>query len=390
MGFAGPAIRNGEVYLLDRTEDKTDILRCLSLDKGTELWNYSYEALGKVSHNGSRTPPTVDDKYVYSVGLTGEFLCTDRKTHKPVWRKNLLNDFKSELPRWGVSQAPVLHGDLVIVAAQAPDAFVVAYNRVTGDLKWKSPGLGLVGYVSPTVVTLAGLEQVVAIGASNKDATQKGSTAGISLTDGSILWKYEGWQCWIPIPYPTSLPGDKLFVTGGYNAGSAILQVRKGATGLEAAEVLKLDPKTCGSQIHQPILYKDHLYVNSNSNEREDGMTCLALDGTVKWRTKPVPESEVKPAAPGATPDAKSDSPGAEALPLFERGDFILADDMIIAFDGKTGMLHLVDPSPEKYKELARAKVFDGREMWAPMALTDGKLLVRNQDTLKCLDLKRP
>jgi hypothetical protein len=72
----------------------------------------------------------------------------------------------------------------------------------------------------------------------------------------------------------------------------------------------------------------------------------------------------------------------------FERGPLLLADGMIIALDGKKGTLHLVEPSPEGFKQLAEAKIFSGKEIWAPMALSDGKLLVRNQQEMKCLDLK--
>jgi outer membrane protein assembly factor BamB len=366
-GYGSPAVRDGEVYVLDRKDDIVDILRCLSLADGKELWNYTYESPGKFSHNGSRTAPTIDEKYVYSVGLMGDFLCVDRKTHQPVWRKNIVTDFGSEHPRWGVAQSPCLYKNLVIVAAQAPDAFVVAYDRVSGKEVWKSPGLGLPGYTSPMVTTLAGVEQLVVIAASNKPGTEKGTTAGISLTDGKVLWKYDGWQCFIPIPHPTPLPGDKLFITAGYGAGSVIIQVKKGKDGLEVSEVLKLAPEVCGSQIQQPILYKDCLYVNSNSNEESGGMRCIALDGTVKWQTS-----------------------GSDALPNFDKGAFILADDMIFAVDGKTGKLHLFEPNTSAYKELAQAQVIEGRELWAPLALTDGKLLVRSQDVMKCLDVKNP
>jgi outer membrane protein assembly factor BamB len=146
-----------------------------------------------------------------------------------------------------------------------------------------------------------------------------------------------------------------------------MIQVAKGPAGFEVKELFKRDHDTCGSQIHQPVLYKDHLYMHSNSNEGEHGMLCLSLDGEVKWRTV--------------------DTPG---LPRFERGNLLLADGLIFALDGKTGVLHLVEPSPEGYKELAQTKLFESREMWAPMALSDGKLLVRDQTTLKCLDVKNP
>ncbi len=92
QGYASPSIRDGEVYLLDRVEQKQDVMRCLDLQSGKELWNFGYDAPGELSHDGSRTAPTIDEKCVYSVGGLGHFYCIDRKTHKPVWHKDLVAD----------------------------------------------------------------------------------------------------------------------------------------------------------------------------------------------------------------------------------------------------------------------------------------------------------
>jgi len=364
-GYGGPAVRDGEVYFLDRVDEQQDVLRCLDLDTSEEQWRYAYEAPGSTGHSGSRTTPTVDTEYVYTVGLMGDFICVDRKTHQPVWHKNLLKDYGLEAPNWGVSQSPSLYKEWVIVAPQAPDAFVAAYDRKTGERAWASPGFGGVGYSTPILTTLCGVDQAVMASASENRG--KSQVAGVSLKDGSLLWTYSGWQCKIPIPFPSPLPSDRLFVTGGYKAGSAMLQIRRNGDAFEVAEEYKLDMKTCGSQIHQPLLYKEHLYINSNSNEREDGMICLTLDGKLLWRTK----------------DTKG-------LPTFERGNLLLADDLIFCMDGKRGNLYLIEPSPEGYKELANARVLRGAKAWSPMALSRGKLIVRNQIEMKCLDVRNP
>jgi len=362
-GYAGASVRDGEVYILDRIEDKQDVLRCLDLNSGKELWNCAYDAPGSTSHDGSRTAPAIDDNHVYTVGLLGHFYCIDRKTHKPVWHKSFQEDFGVKLPSWGFSQSPSLYKDLVIVAPQAPDAYVAAFNKSTGDLVWKTPAFGLLGYTPPVVTKLSGVDQVVMIGACAKGGKTPGQVAGLSVDDGSMLWAYHGFQCFIPIPYPTTLPGDRLFITGGYRAGSAMIRVSQVDGKWAVSEIFKTDE--CGSQIHQPLFYQDHLYVNSNSNEREDGMMCLTLDGEIKWKTG-----------------------GSFGATTFERGPLMLADGMIITLDGKKGVLHLIEPSPEKFKQLDEAKIFSGKEIWAPMALSDGKLLVRNQEQMKCLNIK--
>jgi len=357
-GYGGPAVRDGGVYVLDRVDKQKDVLRCIDLETGEERWHYAYDAPGNVGHGGSRTPPTVDEDYVYSVGMMGHFTCVDRQTHQPVWQKNLLTDFGLGKPSWGVAQAPSIHGNLVIVAAQSKEAIIVAYDKVTGDIVWRSEGRAGMGYSTPVITTLAGVEQAVTVGGA-------GRVISVAVEDGRTLWKYEGWRCKIPIPYPTPLPGDRLFITGGYNAGSAMIRIERDGGEFRVKELFKTD--ACGSQIHQPLFFEDHLYVNSNSNERQDGMMCLDLDGNVLWQTK-----------------------DKDGLPLFERGNLLFVDGMILNLDGKTGWLHLIEPSPEGYKELARAHVLDGKQMWSPMALSHGKLLVRDQEQMKCLDLRSP
>jgi outer membrane protein assembly factor BamB len=357
-GFGGPAIYGNEVYLLDRENSAKDIVRCLELKSGKELWRYEYDAPGETSFNGTRSTPTVTDKYVFTVGLMWDFYCFDRKTHKPLWNVNLLQDYLGgQNTMWGISQSPALYKDMVMVSPQSGGPAVVAYKQATGEVVWKSESMGGMGYVSPLVTTLGGKEQVLMVA--------KDLVAGISLEDGSILWSYDGWSCKIPIPNATPLPGDRVFITGEYGAGSAMIQIKKGSGGFSAKELYKSND--CGSQIHQPILYKDHLYMNSNGNRRRDGMLCLALDGTRVWRTE----------------DDKS-------LPNFERGGLLLAGDLIVCLDGKSGYLHLVNPSTDGYRELGRAKLFEGEQMWAPLAYSNGSLLVRSQNELKCLDLRNP
>jgi hypothetical protein len=71
--------------------------------------------------------------------------------------------------------------------------------------------------------------------------------------------------------------------------------------------------------------------------------------------------------------------------PLFDKGGFILADGLLLNIDGNKGFLYLIEPNPEGFKELARAKLLDTIKCWAPLALSDGKLLIRDQKQMKCV-----
>ena len=93
IGYGGPAVSGGKVYLLDRDDKVGDNLRCFDLSNGKELWNFAYDAPGSFNHPGSRSTPTVDGNNVYTCGPLGDLYCISTSTHKPVWNKNIWKDF---------------------------------------------------------------------------------------------------------------------------------------------------------------------------------------------------------------------------------------------------------------------------------------------------------
>jgi outer membrane protein assembly factor BamB len=137
IGFGGPVVKDGKVYLLDRDDKVGDKLRCLDLSSGKELWSFGYEAPGSVMFPGSRSVPALDGDKIYSCGPYGNLYCIDINTHKPIWNKNVWTDFGGgEIPRWAITQCPLVYGNLLILASQAPQAGVVAYDKLTGNVKW--------------------------------------------------------------------------------------------------------------------------------------------------------------------------------------------------------------------------------------------------------------
>jgi outer membrane protein assembly factor BamB len=111
-----------------------------------------------------------------------------------------------------------------------------------------------------------------------------------------------------------------------------------------------------------PLLYEGHLHANSNGNKARDGFVCLDLEGKLKWRT------------------------GNE--PSFDPGSMLLADGLIFAVNGQSGLLAMIEPSPAQFRLPASAPVLEGGQAWAPLALIDGLLLVRDQRELKCFDVR--
>lgn len=363
-GFGGPAVEGGKVYLLDRIENKQEILRCLDLASGKEEWNFAYDAAGKFSHDGSRSTPSVDDKYIFTVGATGEVLCVDKTTHKPIWQKNIFTMYGGKPPGWFVSQSPLLYKDTVIIAPQNTKACLAALKKSDGQEVWESSPLGEMQYASPMLATIDKVDQIVMLTrVGNKD---KVAVVGVDPSDGGkTLWTYDGWACKIPIPSPTYVGDGRFFITGGYDAGCAMFKVSHEGGKWTVTELFKNN--SVDSHLHNAILYKDYLYINGNSvQQTKIGLVCMDLQGNIKWQTKDNPRIEM--------------------------GNLVITDGLLYVLDGVGGNLTMVQAGPDGYKELARAKVLSnkGGEIWAPMALADGKLLCRDQKELKCLDLKNP
>ena len=355
-GYGGAAIVGNEAFLLDR-EGNQDVLRCIDMAKGDELWRYAYDAPGRVDHDGSRSTPAVDDKYVFTVGAYGHFNCIARKTHKPLWQKNLLTDYGAQKPNWAVATSPLLYKDMVVVVPAGSKAGIVALKKSTGLPVWGSEPCGAEQYMSAMLMTIDGVEQIVGYGNNGRGSTE---VLSVDASTGKTLWKFSKWGCQIPIAGPQHVGGGKVFLTGGYGAGSVMFQVKKQG-GWSASELWRLDAGACGSQIQQPGVAGNFLFVDNNENGKSNGMTCVTLDGKVAW---------------------------SSTTPNCDKGGQILADGMIYKVDGNRGMLYLIEPNAKEFKVVAQAQELKGGTDWAPLAISDGRLIIRDHGQMKCLDVK--
>ena len=379
-GFGSAAVVGGKVYVLDRIKDRQDVLRCLDLATGKEEWRFAYDAPGEVPYPGSRQAPTVDGDVIFTVGPFGNVHAISRTTHEAIWSHHVVNDFREPgaakadqpvLPTWAFTQSPALYKDTLILAPLGPKVGVVAYEKATGKLRWKSPpvGPGTFCYASPFLATLAGADQVVVFANKKVDAWVPAIVTSVDAATGKVLWTLETWKPYkLPISNPVKIGEDRLFISGAYGVGCFALKVKKEGETWSTEYAFK-DNNNCAAHLHTPALYKGRLYANSfdiHQPTKANGLVCLDLEGNLKWKS-----------APQAT---------------FDAGGFLVADDLIFIMHGKTGELSLVEAAPDAFKPLAKAKILkaEGATVWAPMALSDGKLLVRDLHQMKCLDVRKP
>lgn len=352
-GYAGPAVWQGRVYLLDYDQtNKQDALRCLSLADGREIWRFAYPLPLKRNHGLSRTVPAVGGGVVVSLGPKCHVACVDAVSGELKWGLDLVREFGATVPPWYAGQCPLIDGDRVILAPGGPDALLMAVELATGKVIWKTPNPHgwKMTHASVAAGELAGRRQYV-YPASH-------GVVGVDAADGRLLWETTDWKISIAtIPTPVLLDGDRVFLSGGYDAGALMLRVRRKGERFVVEPLYRLPASTFGATQHTPVYHQGYLY-----GTRPDGrFTCLdPADGRVVWTSEP----------------------GLN----FGLGAFLVADDLAYVLTD-SGRLVLMEASPAKYTPLARAQILKGREAWGPMALVGGRLLARDLTRLVCLDV---
>jgi outer membrane protein assembly factor BamB len=360
-GYAGVSIKAGRLYINDYdTVKKEHLVRCLSLADGKEVWRWSYAVDVRPNHGITRTVPSIGNTLVFSLDPKCRFHALDAKTGKLVWQKNLVQDYKATIPGWYAGQNPLIDGDRVVLATGG-DAIAVAFDQATGKEIWKgpNPGKDLMSHASLMPATIGGVKQYLYMSVSK--------VLGIAAADGQILWSIPFATKMAGVPSPVSIGDGRVFITSGYEAGSMMIQVEKGASGFTAKKLYDLTSATFNSEVHTPVLYKGHLFgVGSKTRGR---FMCVSLDGKVVW------QSPVGDAATART---------------FDLGGYVFADGMFYVVDGRTGMLRLIEASTTGYKELASAQALGGEEVWGPLAISDRKLVLRDTGQLVCLQIGPP
>jgi outer membrane protein assembly factor BamB len=355
QGYAAAAIFDGKVYFNDYDEKTSEyLIRCLTLADGKELWRFKEKRRIRPNHGITRTVPATDGTHVFSLDPKAVLHALDAATGKEVWRKNLVQDYGSKIPPWYNGQCPLLEKDRVVIAPVGTKALVVALDKATGKELWTTPNPEgwILSHSSLMPATLGGVKQYM--------FSVLQGTVGVAAADGKQLWHFPFKFNLSVSPSPLAVDSERVYVTGAYESGGAMFRVKKAGSGFATAQVFVHAPEEWNSEVQTPILFKNHMF--AVGKKKRGLFTCVDLDGKQVW-----------------------DSAGKAS---FELGSFMLVDGMFLILEGKTGMLRLLEASTTGYKELASAQVLGGHDVWGPLALSNGKLVIRDLEKMVCLDLK--
>ena len=362
-GFSSIAVAGGKAYtVVSREIGGTLSEVCVALDgaSGRELWaavtgKAKYRgggdsgAEGNKGGDGPRSTPGVSGNRVYVYSAQMELSCLDAADGKTIWKKDILKDFAGKNIDWESAMSPVVDGNLVYVAGGGPGQAMLAFDKTTGEVAWKT-GDGLMTHATPVVASIHEVRQIIFLLQSGLVAVEAGT--------GKPLWSF-------PFNYRTAsgcspvVFEDMVFCTAGYEIGGAACQVIRASNGFEAKELWRTKGNSAVADLWSTPVCKDgYLYGMISFKKFGTGpLKCVDLKtGAIKW-----------------------EQPG------FGNGNLVLAGKNLIALSDD-GQVVVVEANPEAYKEIGRTKAINGK-CWSTPALSNGRLYVRSTKESACLDL---
>ncbi len=363
-GFSSFAVAGVRCFMLEgRDVDGApqEVLVARDANTGKEGWTAAlgaakYDGGGDSGTNdnkggdGPRSTPTTDGAHVFTMSARLVLQSFDAATGKELWKKDLMAEFGGRNIQWQNAASPLLEGGLLYVAGGGAGQSLIALNPADGAVVWKAFDEKMT-HATPVAATILGQRQIIFF-------LQSGLLA-VEPKTGKELWRYA-------FNYRTStasspvVAGDIVYCSAGYGIGAGAAKIAKTGDQWTATELYRLrGDKPLANHWSTPVLFGGHLYGMFQFKEYGKGpVKCVDVkDGSVKWEKEG-----------------------------FGPGQVILAGDKVLALSD-AGELVLIDPQPGACKELARAKVLEGK-CWTTPVLANGRIYVRSTKEAACLDVR--
>ena len=379
LGYAGPAVSDGRVFLTDYVRDagntandpkgKSSALNgkervlCFDAETGKPLWEHSYACQYNISYpSGPRSTPTVHEGKVYTLGAEGNLICLDVKDGNVVWSKDLKKEYRIDAPLWGFCGTPLIDGQKLFCLVGGAGSVVVAFNKDTGSELWKGLTATEPGYCPPSMINAGCVKQLI--------IWHVQSINGLNPETGQVYWT-------IPLKpdYGMSIMTPQKH--GDYLFASAIGNV---------AALLKLDNQKPGAQVVWRGTQNTAVYAaNTTPIIDESGILYGADCRGGQLRAMKLETGERLWETFAATTGTRRGQHGTAFLVrngdryviFSESGDLIFAKLSARAYE-EISRTHLIDPTGECF----------GRDVvWSYPAFANKCVFCRNDKELICVSL---
>jgi outer membrane protein assembly factor BamB len=349
-GFAGVAVAGEKAVVFHRIGDQ-EVAECLDSQTGKPVWKASFPTryVSSISDdNGPRCVPLIQQDHVYLFGAGGGLHCVSLAEGKKLWSHECASEFGAPDGYFGAGSTPIVENGklLVNVGAGRNQAGIVAFDCSTGNVVWKATD-ELASYSSPVAATVDGVRHVIFITRLN--------LVSLDPENGQVRFQFPfgARGPTVNAANPVLINGH-MFLTASYGIGAVYARIGKS----EVRTVWKSDD-AMSSQYPTPIYHGGVLYgIDGRQDVGVARLRCIdPKDGSVRWT-----KENFGMAAP------------------------ILADEKLLLMK-TNGELVMAEPTPRAFKQLASAELFKGTVRALP-ALANGLLYVRDESTLKCVDLR--
>ena len=363
-GFSSLAISGNRIYTMGDRSDGQYVL-ALNLADGKTVWATRIgDAWDDDNAPGPRGTPTVDGDSVFAIGTEGEVVCLHASTGEMRWQKSMVRDYNGKMMSdWKFSESPLVDGDKLVFTPGSFGALLAAVDKHTGKDIWRAEGGARVGTAGSNGAGYSSM--VISEGAGVRQYVQLAGRGlfGVSAQDGKVLWNYNRIANDVANIATPVVRGDYVFASTGYGTGSVLLKLERTAEGVAAKQVYFLEARTFQNHHGGFILIGDYLYGGQGHN---NGFPiCIEfLTGRVKW--------------------------GGDIRPEGSSGSAAVAyADGHLYFRYQNGMMKLIEASPDGYKETGGFRM-PGVQLpsWSHPVILDGKLYLREQDTLFCYNVR--
>jgi outer membrane protein assembly factor BamB len=369
-GYSGPTVAENRVYITDRLTEPEEIERVLCFDSmtGQKIWSYAYSCKYQgVGHpGGPRASVIIDGDRAYSLGTMGHLFCFENKTGKVQWYKILKDEYDIKIPTWGISAAPLIVDDKVILHIGGRNyACVVALDKITGKEIWKNLDDDA-NYSAPILIKQAN-KPVVVVWTGQR-------VVGLNPDNGSLYWQHSFHQKRMIQGIATPVFYQNYLFVSNFFDGSMLLKLD--TKKIEAIKIWQRGGKDERNTdalhccISTPLLKEQFIYGVDSFGE----LRCLELKtGNRIWEDLTAVTSN-----------------------RWANIHFIQNGELTYMFN-EHGELIIAKLSPEKYQEISRAKLIKPTTKqlsrkgtgvtWAHPAFAYKHIYIRNDEELVCADL---
>jgi outer membrane protein assembly factor BamB len=343
-GYSSFSVANGKVYTLG-ARGSSEYVMAFDESTGKKLWEVAHGArFSNDRGDGPRATPTVEGALLYAYGASGDLALLDAATGKVHWKINVLERFGGRNITWGLSESPLVLRDRILVNAGGPQASIVAVSKKDGSVLWRSQG-DQAGYSSGILHEVGGIPQGIFFTGQR--------VVGLDTRDGRLLWSYDRVSNRTANIATPIARGNQVFVSSDYGTGAGLLSLSPSGNGITAREVYFT--REMRNHHASSVLIGDHLFGFSGNI-----LTAMAFDtGQVAWRDRSV-----------------------------GKGSVIFADERLYLFS-EQGVVGLAEANPAAYREHGRFELQTGSlPTWSHPVVANGKLYLRDQDTIYAYDVR--